>query len=212
MGEVRVWASARCTLKQMNSSFSRIVAAVTSAVAVLMLAACSGGKDAVDQQAGGEFRYIQATSKGKVIALSDRKSAGPVKGELLNGGAYQLADDKGKVVVLNFWATWCAPCVTETPQLDALYRQRHDSGVNFVGLDVKDSRDAAKSFVEDKKITYPMVYDELAKTALQLGNIPIAGLPATVIIDKQGRVAGVYVGAVLPKDLTPALDKLSAES
>jgi hypothetical protein len=56
------------------------------------------------------------------------------------------------------------------------------------------------------------VYDEKAKTAQQLGNVPVAALPGTVIIDKLGRVAAVYVGSVLPKDLSPALDTLAKES
>ncbi len=57
-----------------------------------------------------------------------------------------------------------------------------------------------------------MVYDEAARTAIQLGDVPMAALPSTVVIDKQGRVAAVYVGSVLPADLTPALDQLAREA
>jgi thiol-disulfide isomerase/thioredoxin len=190
----------------------RAVLATLAAVALLS-AACTGGKDSVDQAAGGQFRYVSANSKGSVIPAAKRKMAGPVRGELLSGGQYALSQDRGKTVVLNFMASWCGPCQTEAPQFDALYQQRKSAGVQFVGLDVKDaSRSASASWVHDKGITFPVVYDEPAKTALQLGDVPIAGLPATVLVDRQGRVAAVYSGQVLPKDLTPALDALAAES
>ncbi|CAN5442223.1 TlpA disulfide reductase family protein [soil metagenome] len=183
------------------------------ALVAVLLAACSGGKNAVDQSAGGDFRYVAATQKGTVLTADQRKKAGPVAGGLLAGGQYALAQDAGKVVVLNFFASWCGPCKVESPQFDALYRQRKATGVQFVGLDVKDpSKSLSEDFVKRADLTYPIVYDEPAKTASQLGNVPLGGLPATVLIDKQGRVAAVYTGAVLPRDLTPALDKLSAET
>lgn len=182
------------------------------AALAVALTACSTGTDAVSQGGDTQFRYVQSTAKGSVIKAADRKPAGPVTGELLAGGTYSLAADRGKVVVLNFWGTWCAPCVTETPNFDTIYRQRKASGVQFVGLDVKDGRGAVRDFVHDKDISYPIVYDEKAKTALQLGNIPQAGLPVSAVVDKLGRVAAVYIGPVLPADLNPVLDTLVHES
>lgn len=181
------------------------------AVLAVALTACSGGKDAVSQDSNDGFRYVQANKQGTLIPAAKRKEAGPLSGTLLSGGSYSLAQDRGKVVVLNFFASWCGPCANETPQFDSVYRERKASGVQFVGLDVKEaSKSVAQSWVQNKSITFPVVYDEPAKTALQLGNVPINGLPDTVLIDKQGRVCAVYVGAVLPKDLTNALDQLAA--
>ncbi|MDQ2836343.1 MAG: TlpA family protein disulfide reductase [Actinomycetota bacterium] len=177
------------------------------------LTACSGGKNAVDQGANTEFRYSQANKVGTLIAPDKRKAAGPVAGTLIGGGTYALAADKGQIVVLNFFASWCPPCQTETPQFDTVYRARKSAGVRFVGLDVKDpSRSASQSWLQDKQIAFPVVYDEPARTALQIGDVPLTGLPDTVVIDKQGRVAAVYVGPVLPKDLTNALDQLAKEA
>jgi thiol-disulfide isomerase/thioredoxin len=196
----------------MKARVGRKLAAALSAVALLGTAACTNQHDAVDQSAGTQFRYVQATKAGTVIPVQDRKAAGPVAGNLLDGGTYVLSADKGKVVVLNFWGSWCGPCVNETPQFDTVYRQRKAAGVTFVGLDVKDSKDLARNFVQDKKISYPIVFDPIAKTALQLGNIPQAGLPVSVIVDRQGRVAAVYLGPVLPADLNPVLTTLTAEA
>jgi peroxiredoxin len=178
-----------------------------------LLTACSGGKDAVDQGAGGQFRYVSATSKGTLIPPAKRKLAGPVSGKLTTGTTYALKQDLGKVVLLNFFASWCGPCKVESPQLDALYRERKNSGVRLVGLDVKDPNNGQlQDFVKNKALTYPIVVDEPARTAIQLGDVPLVGLPATVLIDKQGRVAAVYPQQVFVKDLDPVLDQLVKET
>jgi thiol-disulfide isomerase/thioredoxin len=181
----------------------RLTRAAIALAAVAALSACSGGSNAVDQQAGSQYRYVSASKKGTVIPVADRKLAGPVTGQLLSGGNFALTADRGHVVVLNFFATWCGPCQTETPQFDALYRQVKSAGVDFVGLDVKDGSQAGtRSWLADKQISYPVVWDQPGRTAIELGKVPIVGLPATVIIDKQGRVAAVYSGLTLPADLT----------
>jgi peroxiredoxin len=204
--------SARFTLDGVSSKRAW-TAAVLAAVLVLPASACSAGKNAVDQGANNEFRYVQANQQGTVIAEAKRKQAGPLAGTLLSGGNYQLSSDHGKIVVLNFFASWCGPCQNETPQFDQVYRDRRTTGVQFVGLDVKDpSKSASQAWLQNKQVTFPVVYDEPGKTALQLGNLPLAGLPATVVIDRQGRVSAVYVGPVLPKDLTNALDQLAKEA
>ena len=181
--------------------------------AAVLTAGCSGGKDAVDQNAGGQFRYVQSTPQGTVIPAAKRKKAGALTGALINGGSYRLSQDAGKVVVLAYFASWCGPCQVETPQLDALYRQRKSAGVAFVGIDTKEpTKSDGQSWVAEKDITFPVVFDQPAKTALQLGGVPIVTLPASIVIDRQGRVAAVYFGPTLPQDLTPVLDSLGKEA
>lgn len=185
-----------------------LVAALLT-LAALMLGACTGGSTPPEQQ--GEFRYVSATPKGQVIPEQDRKPAGAVETTLLDGSAFSLSDEAGKVVFINFWGSWCAPCVSEAPLLESIYQQNQPNGVQFLGIAVKDDKDATAAFVEDHGISYPIVFDYNAKSALQIGNIPMKGLPASVVIDKQGRVAGVFLGSMLAGDINPVLSALIAE-
>jgi thiol-disulfide isomerase/thioredoxin len=176
-----------------------------------VLAGCTG-KDAVAQGEGSLYQFNSATKLGQTIAPSDRKSAGNLTADLLNGGTYSLSSDAGKVVVLNFWASWCSPCRSEMPGFDLLYRQ-DKAQTDFVGVNTKDaSLSSAKAFVSDNDISYPIVLDEPGKVALALGKIPSGGLPFTVLLDKQHRVAAVYLQELQAADLQPVLTKLSAES
>ena len=187
--------------------------AAAVALAALGASACTASKDAVDPIPNTEYRFSDATPQGEVIPPQDRKRPGEVGGELLDGkGSYSLSQDAGKVVVVNLWGSWCGPCQVETPQFQQVYLDTKAQGVQFVGFDVKDSRSTAQAFVEDNQITYPNVYDQAAKVALQLGGLRVAGLPNTILVDKQGRVAAAYVGIVQPSQLKPAIATLVAES
>lgn len=177
-----------------------------------LLAGCTGGSDAVNQLSDTQYRYVSATPKGQVIPEPDRKDAGSIEAKTLDGSPFSLADHKGEVVFVNFWGSWCGPCVIETPELDKIYRANADRGVLFVGIAVKDVEGETRAFVQNNDISFPIVFDFNAKAALQLGNIPMRGLPATVVIDKQGRVAGVFLGAVLAGDVDPVIETLLAES
>ncbi len=177
--------------------------------AVLGLAACTG-KDAVDQNGTSTFTFHSGTALGKLYAKSDRQPASTFTADLINGGTFDLASTRGNVVVLNYWASWCAPCRTEAPQFDVLYRQLKSRGVDFFGIDTKDAKGNAETFVNDYDISYPIVYDELGETAIRLGNLPTVSLPFTVLIDKQGRVAAVYIIRLSAKDLAGPIDKLLA--
>ncbi|HEX2904572.1 MAG TPA: TlpA disulfide reductase family protein, partial [Jatrophihabitans sp.] len=78
-----------------------------------------------------------------------------VSGTLIGGGQLALSGYLGKVVVINFWASWCGPCVAESPQLEGVYERQKARGVQFVGIDVKDEKQAAQAFINDAGVTYP---------------------------------------------------------
>lgn len=183
---------------------------LAAVLALSALSACTG-KDAVDQSGNDTFEFHSGLPLGQLYPKADRKPAGSFTGTLLEGGTTSLAALRGKVAVINFWATWCAPCKTETPQFDIVYRKTKDRGVDFLGVDTKDIRSSAQSFVRDYHISYPNIYDEQGETALRLGNLPATALPFTVLLDRLGRVAAVYTLRLSAQDLTGAIDKLLAE-
>jgi thiol-disulfide isomerase/thioredoxin len=176
--------------------------------AVVALSACSSG-----DSSGGDYRFDGATKLGSVISPSERKPVDSFSGSLLNGGTYHLSQADGKITVVNFWGTWCGPCTVETPQFGLVYDRYKSKGVAFVGIDVKEAgRDDPRAFVKANKITYPIVFDEAGETAVRLGDVPSQAMPFTVILDKQHRVAAVYLMRLGASDLEPVLNKLIAET
>ena len=180
-------------------------AALTALTLLATVAACTRSHD------GKWFEYSSATAVGSLIPTGSRKPAEPISVPLLDGGDYTLASDLGNVVLLNFWATWCGECARETPQLNALYHSHRSQAVSFVGVNLKDNKGAARSFAHDKGIDYPIAFDAMGRTLIKFGHIASAGMPVTVLIDKHGRVAAVYLGPRTQAELNPALDNLLAE-
>ena len=178
--------------------------------ATLALTACTG-KDAVDQgSTSTTFKFKSGTPIGQLYPEAKRQPAADFTGKLISGAPFDLASTRGKPVVLNFWASWCGPCQTETPQFDLLYRKIKPE-VDFVGVNTKDDKGKAEQFIKRNDITFPSVYDEAGETAIRLGNLPTVGLPFTVLIDKHSKVAAVYIARLSYNDLHNALDKLLAE-
>ncbi len=180
-------------------------------VSIGTLAGCTGGTDAVDQTAGGEYRFVQGTGTGQAIPASDRMAAPSVGGTRLDGTDWQLGAQRGKVVVMNFWAPWCDPCRTETPELDGVAKTTKSLGVEFMGVAVKSVKSDAERFVADEKVSYPSLFDAPGKTVLRFRDLRTNGLPFTVVIDRQGRVAAVYTTPLLAEDIQPVVTRLAAE-
>jgi cytochrome c biogenesis protein CcmG/thiol:disulfide interchange protein DsbE len=109
------------------------------------------------------------------------------------GGAASLADYRGKVVVLNFWASWCQPCKVESPLLQRWHERLATRGGLVLGVDVQDISDDARAFVDEFDLTYPMLRDGPGDLRDDFG---IIGLPESFVIDRQGRIAAVQRGPV----------------
>jgi thiol-disulfide isomerase/thioredoxin len=184
---------------------------VLVALAVLgLVAGCSAGKDAVVQ--GSSFSFVSPGGKVDIAYdVSQRQTAPVLAGDdLMNEGKQlSLADFPGKVVVLNLWGQWCGPCRTEAPEMESLARQ----GVQVVGIDVRDpAREVAQDFVRDRQLTYPSIYDADGRVLLKLSGYPRNIIPSTIVLDKQHRVAAVFLRPVLAQDLLPVAQRLAAEA
>jgi len=123
---------------------------------------------------------------------SDVKPAPDVTLALLGGDSLKLRDLRGRVVLLNFWATWCVPCIEEIPSLQKLYESYADRGFVIIGAAVQSETDDVKKFVARYRMTYPIA---LGDDALQKAFPGLTGLPTTFILDKKGNIRKQLVGA-----------------
>lgn len=126
----------------------------------------------------------------------------------LEGDTLAMADLKGQVVVINFWATWCAPCRVEIPDLIEMQEILEDDGVRFVGIVLDaDNLDAVQAFADDAKFNYPIALDDGAVT-YDFGGV--YALPTTILIDRAGVVVRKIPGLVTKNSLMPLLKELAA--
>jgi len=123
---------------------------------------------------------------------------------LFDGTVLRLEELRGKVVFLNFWASWCPPCRAEARMLEAAWRGHKDRGVVFLGINIQDKEDAARKFLEEFGVTYPNGMDPGSKIAIDYG---VWGLPETFIIDREGRITYKHVGALGVDTVIAKLDE-----
>ncbi len=181
------------------------------AAGALVLSGCTTGDGAVDVNNGGEFRFVEGTPRGEVIPPDDRATAPEFSGTLLDGAEFSSTELAGDVAVVNFWGSWCAPCRVESPEFQEVYADVRDRGVQFLGINVKDTDQLARAFEENFGIEFPSLDDPRGEVALAFRDYPASAIPSTIVLDGRSRVAAVYTGAVDQADLRAVLDRLMAE-
>lgn len=107
------------------------------------------------------------------------------------GSKVASEDYRGKVVLLNFWATWCPPCRLEMPDMERLYQEFQGQGLEVVAVNFMETAEEVKAFAEEQKLTYPMLLDPRSEIAGEYG---VTRLPETVLIGRQGEVLGKSIG------------------
>jgi len=126
-----------------------------------------------------------------LIPLRHRPEARPFTLPAPDGSLHSLKDNRGKVVLLNFWATWCPPCRREMPAIEALWRSVKDRGVSVIGVHVGPSAEFVRSFMQIAKLTFPVLVDETRDVSFRND---IRSIPTTIIIDPEGRMAYITFG------------------
>lgn len=186
-----------------------------AALGALVTTGCSTDPNSIAAQAkaGDQKGYISGNGAVETIVAADRDEPVTMTGELLDGTPWDITSTRGKVLVLNVWGSWCAPCVAEAPDLQRAWEELQDKGapVEFMGIDFREDPARGAAFLERAGITYPSLTDEAGVLILRLqGKAPT--VPTTLVLDREGRIAARVNGPVDTSTLTGLVDDVVAES
>ncbi len=180
-------------------------------LACMLVAACTGRTGTANGSTDGPQQNSVGALASGVFKVHDRQPAPSLSGRTLDGGQLDLNSLRGKVVVVNFWAQWCNPCRAEAANLNAVYAVTRAGGVAFVGIDIKDDDVAAKAFQRSKQVLYPSIVDPDGLLLLKFRGKAPQQPPTTLILDRQGRVAALYPGALTEAELSAPVQALARE-
>ena len=185
-----------------------LAAAVLAGVllAVALLAGWGGGgkSDVTD---------IAGNTNAVIYTAGHRPLAPDFSSTTLTGTPVHFSSYRGKVVVVNFWGSWCPPCRAEAPSLALVAKQYQPTGVRFLGVDERDTTASAEAFTRNFGITYPSVNDPSSEIALDFtAVVPLEGTPTTLVIDRTEHIAGAVFGGATYPELTAILAKISGKA
>lgn len=197
---------------------SRLTTAALIASACLTLSSCTQDADNAQNAvaSGGTFEFISPGGQTVIdYPAEDRKPLSNFSGPDLRdqNKTISLEDFPGQIVVLNSWGQWCAPCRSESDDLDSIHAQLQERGLGTVlGINVRDyNPQISLDFLEDNGLEYPSIYDPPFKTAAALGGVPTSVVPTTIVLDKQHRPAAVFLREITEKDVMEVVDRLEQE-
>jgi len=177
----------------------------------MLLAGCTGKNAVSDGSGGPQQETVAQAHVNTLLAAADRVPAPSLHGRSLTGADMDLASMRGKVVVVNFWASWCSPCRAESPYLAKVAKDTAALGVDFVGVNIKDELGPARRFVDVHDVPYPSIFDQPGISLTRLHRLIPQTPPSTLLIDKDGRIAALFVGGVTESELSPPVRALAAE-
>ncbi|WP_034267572.1 TlpA family protein disulfide reductase [Actinospica robiniae] len=176
--------------------------ALSLSAAAALLAGCSGS----GSSDGGNIGYVNVATGITQIKAADRQAAPKLAGSTLDGAAYTTSYS-GHVTVINVWGSWCTPCREEAASLAETYQKYEGKGVQFLGINTRDDNAAALTYQAHFDIGYPSLQDPNETLVLDLKQIiPATSVPATVIVDANGKVAVRCLGSITEPELAKELD------
>lgn len=196
-----------------------MVVAVAAVVAVVVLAGCGsqGTSDVSAQARAGDSKgFVSGDGRIERIAIAERGGPVPLSGTTVEGQKWALSDERGKVVVLNVWGSWCAPCVKEAPDLEKVWTDmasrpgRPGRPIQFMGINIRESPATAKAFMRANNITYPSLANDGGVALIALGG-KAPTVPTTLVIDRRGLLASRVLGPVGVSTLTGLIEDVLSE-
>lgn len=138
----------------------------------------------------------------------EERLAPPFSLELVSGQPLSLEELRGKVVMVDFWSSWCPPCRQEAKDLEAAYQSFRARGVEFVGIAIWDDRGDVQAFLEEFDVQYPNGLDDTGRIAINYG---VRGIPEKFFIDREGRLVKKFVGPMTSQDVARVLEEMLAQ-
>jgi thiol-disulfide isomerase/thioredoxin len=144
-----------------------------------------------------ESGFVSGNGTSVFLNKTERKPAPELKDVEFLSSEINLNSLKNKVVLINVWGSWCSPCRKEAAELEELYLKNKANNVEFIGINIRDSKISANRFIENFSITYPNIFDRDGKLLLGYkDSLPPNAIPSTILIDKNGLVAARQLGPI----------------
>ncbi|WP_374986402.1 TlpA family protein disulfide reductase [Streptomyces fradiae] len=181
--------------------------------AALALTACSGSPKGTSG-GGGNTNFVTDVDGIATLPKGERPAPNKLAGETLDGGRLDVADLKGKVVVLNLWGEWCNPCRAEAPHFTKVANELKPKGVEFVGINTRSNKLKSLEFEKDFEVPYPSLFDQYGKLVLNgfpKGAVQPQAIPSTLVLDRDGRIAARALKALSEDELRSMITPVLAE-
>lgn len=196
-------------MKTVSPTRRTLLASASALVLAGTLAACGesaaekAAKEVGSRNGDGSMTLFEPAERGAPVELA---------GETIQGATWDSADERGKVVVVNLWASWCGPCAKEAPHLVEAHEETKGEDVAFVGINYRESsKETGRAQGEEWGFVWPSVYDKSGQSAIDMQG-KMTTQPSTAVLDREGRIAAVVLGPVTTSTLVGVVEDTLAES